>query len=190
MAKQLIVIWGNAFPCPKCNSMLAPAIKVSYAKVHIIADHAIEHFKRLHGFGDFTKDSIEWAHWWAQKEEHRTHGLPHITKALNAPSKKGFMNPLIVKEVTGAKRKFRKDKNCGKANEAQMYWPSTAKLSRRAELRAVDREVADLPTRLLSAEESVKLDYIIDKQFNVMTYRFHDNNWLIVVFFVHHRRTT
>lgn len=100
------------------------------------------------------------------------------------------MNPLIVKEVTGAKRKFRKDKNCGKANEAKMYWPSTAKLSRRAELRAVDREVADLPTRLLSAEESVKLDYIIDKQFNVMTYRFHDNNWLIVVFFVHHRRTT
>jgi hypothetical protein len=71
-----------------------------------------------------------------------------------------------------------------------MYWPSTAKLSRRAELRAVDREVADLPTRLLSAEESVKLDYIIDEQFNVMTYRFHDNNWLIVVFFVHHRRTT
>jgi len=44
MAKQLIVISGNAFPCPKCNSMLAPAIKVSYAKVHIIADHAIEQF--------------------------------------------------------------------------------------------------------------------------------------------------
>jgi hypothetical protein len=150
--------------------MLAPAVKVSYAKVHIIADHAIEQFSGSMGL--VTLPRIELNGLIDEPKKRRTELMGfHITKALNAPSKKEFLNPLIVKEVTGAKMKFRKDINCGKANEeAQMYWPSTAKLSRRAELRAVDREVADLPTRLLSAEESVKLDYMIDKQFNVMTY--------------------
>ena len=133
-------------------------------KVHIIEDHAIEQFERLQGFGDFTEDYIEQAHQWGEIEERRTHGLRDRTKAANAHSKWEFMrlNPLVVKEVTtvaeGAKRKFRRDANGRTKKEAQMDLALTAKLSRRAELRADDREVVDLPSRLLSAEDSEKLD--------------------------------
>ena len=55
-----------------------------------------------------------------------------------------------------AKRKFQRDENGRTAKEARMDLALKAKLSRRAELRADDREVVNLPSRHLSAEDSEK----------------------------------
>ena len=58
-----------------------------------------------------------------------------------------------------SKRKLTsKVQNGRAAKKAQMELAWTEKLSRRAELQAGDREVADLPRWLLSAEANEKLE--------------------------------
>lgn len=106
------------------------------------------------------QELIEQAHQWGENEERRTHGLRDRSKAANAHSKWEFlrMNPLVTK-AEARKRKVSANAPGRMAKQARDELALVTKTEQRASLREDDRDVANLPNHIMTAEENAKLDY-------------------------------